>query len=161
MRIRKASEYILAYALWVMSSALGVFIGFWAVRSAGSAIVELLTLGQTMGTPEQRFQVAFTRNAYDRFGVVALGVLGVVMVVIIEHYYRTGVDQNMLPRRVVLVTLIEVGVLFVALAIQVALAGVMGLFTIWSILMPLGVLALAAALSWALTRLPKQATTNT
>ena len=37
-----------------------------------------------------------------------------------------------------------------------ALAGVMGLFTIWSIAVPLGVLALAVVLSWALTRLPKR-----
>jgi len=156
VQIRKTSEYILAYVLWIVSCAFGVFIGFWAVRSAWDALVEILTLSQTMGTPEQRFQVTFTRNAYDRFGVVALGVLGVLMVVLIEHTYRIGVDRGELPRRVVLVTLIEAGILFVSLALQVALAGVMGLFTIWSIAVPLGVLALAVVLSWALTRLPKR-----
>jgi hypothetical protein len=161
VQIRKTSEYILAYVLWVVSCAFGAFIGFWAVRSAWDALVEILTLGQAMGTPSQRFQVIFTRNAFDRFGVVVLGVLGVLMVVLIEHYYRTGVDQGTLPRRVVLVTLIEVGVLFISLTLQVALAGVMGLFTIWSIAVPLGVLAVAVALSWALTRLPKQAATPT
>jgi hypothetical protein len=157
MQIRKTTEYILAYVLWGVSSAFGGFIGFWAVRSAGSAIVELLTLSQTMGTSSQRFQVTFTRNAFDRFGVVVLGVLAVLMVVMIEYYYRTGVDQGVLPRRVVWVTLIEVSVLFVALTIQVALAGVIGLFTIWSIMVPLGVLAVMVALSWLLTRLPKRA----
>lgn len=156
MRIRKTWEYILAYVLWIISCVVGAFVGFWAVRSAWDALVEILTLGQTMGTPEQRFQVTFTRNAYDRFGVVALGVLGVLMVVLIEHYYRTGVERGVLPRRVVLVTLIEVSVLFVSLALQVALAGLMGLFTIWSIAVPLGVLAVAVALSWVLTRLPKR-----
>jgi len=161
VQIRKTSEYILAYVLWIVSCAFGVFIGFWAVRSAWDALVEILTLSQTMGTPEQRFQVTFTRNAYDRFGVVALGVLGVLMVVLIEHTYRIGVDRGELPRRVVLVTLIETGVPFVSLALQVALAGVMGLFTIWSIAVPLGVLAVAVALSWVLTRLPKRAATNT
>jgi hypothetical protein len=161
VQIRKTSEYILAYVLWIVSCVVGAFIGFWAVRSAWDALVEIMTLDQAMGTPEQRFQVTFTRNAYDRFGVVVLGVLAVLMVVLIEYYYRTGVDQGALPRRVVLVTLIEVGVLFVSLALQVALAGVMGLFTIWSIAVPLGVLALAVALSWVLTRLPKRAATNT
>ncbi len=156
MQIRRASEYILAYALWIVSSALGAFIGFWSVRSALDAIVELLTLGQLMGTPAQRFQVTFTRNAFDRFGVVVLGVLAVLMVVVIEHYYRTGVDQGVLPRRLVLVTLIEFGVLFVALALQVSIAGVMGLFTIWSIMVPLGVLAVMVVLGWMLTRLPKR-----
>jgi len=161
MQIRKTSEYILAYALWIASCAYGVLIGFWAVRGAGDAIVEFLTLGQLMGTPAQRFQVTFTRNAFDRFGVVILGVLAVLMVVFVEHAYRTGVDQGVLWRRVVLVTLIETAILFVSLAIQVALAGVMGLFTIWSILVPIGVLALVVGLSWVLTRLPEQATTNT
>lgn len=161
MHIRKTWEYILAYVLWIVSCIIGAFIGFWAVRSAWDALVEMVTLGQALGTPTQRFQVIFTRNAFDRFGVVALGVLGVLMVVLIEYYYRTGVDQGVLPRRVVLVTLSEVSVLFVSLALQVALAGVMGLFTIWSILVPLGVLAVAVALSWALTRLPKQAAPKT
>jgi hypothetical protein len=157
MQIRRASEYILAYALWIVSSTLGAFIGFWSIRGALDAIVELLTFGQLMGTPAQRFQVTFTRNAFDRFGIVVLGVLAVLMVVLIEHYYRTGVDQGVLPRRLVLVTLIEFGVLFVALALQVSIAGVMGLFTIWSIVVPLGVLAVMVGLSWMLTRLPKRA----
>jgi hypothetical protein len=160
MQIRKTSEYILAYVLWIVSCAVGAFIGFWAVRSAWDALVEIMTLSQTMGTPAQRFQVIFTRNAFDRFGVVALGVLGVLMVVFIEHYYRTGVDRGILARRVVLITLIEVGVLFVSLTLRVALAGVMGLFTIWSIIVPLGVLVLVVVLSWVLTRLPKQSATN-
>jgi hypothetical protein len=142
--------------LWIASCTYGVFIGFWAVRSAGDAIVEFLTLGQLVGTPMQRFQVTFTRNAFDRFGVVLLGVLAVLMVVVIEYAYRTGVDQGILLRRVVLVTLIETGILFISLTIQVALAGAMGLFTIWSILVPLGVLALLIILSWILTRVARR-----
>lgn len=153
MQIRKTWEYILAYVLWFASCAAGIIIGFWAVRSAWDALVEIVTLGQALGTPSQRFQVIFTRNAFDRFGVVALGILGVVMVVVVEHYYRTGVERGELARRVVLVTLIQVGVLFASLTLRVALAGALGLFTIWSILAPLGVLAVAVALSWVLTRL--------
>jgi hypothetical protein len=146
----------MAYVLWVVSCALGIFIGFWAARGAWDALIEFLTLGQALGTPAQRFQVTFIRNAFDRFGVVALGILGVLMVVFIEHYYRTGAERGELPRRATLVTLIEAAVLFVSLTLQVALAGVMGLFTIWSIVVPLGVLAVMIALSWVLTRLPKQ-----
>lgn len=156
MQLRKTSEYILAYVLWVVSCALGVFIGFWAVRGAWDAVVEFLTLGQALGTPSQRFQVTFVRNAFDRFGVVALGILGVLMVVFIEHYYRVGVERGELPRRAVLVTLVETTTLFISLALQVALAGAFGLFTIWSIVVPLGVLAVVIALSWVLTRLPRR-----
>ncbi len=155
MQVRKTSEYILAYVLWAVSCAIGVFLAFWAVRGAFDALVELFTLGQLLGTPAQRFQVTFTRNALDRFGVVTLGILAVLMVVFLEHYYRVGVEREELLRRFVLVTLVEVVILFVALAIQVALAGAMGLFTIWSIVVPLGVLMVAVVLSWVLTRLPR------
>ena len=33
--------------------------------------------------------------------------------------------------------------------------GVLGLFTVWSVLVPCGVLAVTVALSWVLTRMPK------
>ncbi len=160
MQIRKTSEYILAYVLWAVSCASGIFLAFWAVRGALDALVELFTLGQLMGTPAQRFQVTFTRNAFDRFGVLTLGMLAVLMVVFLEHYYRVGVERGELWRRFVLVALVQVVVLFVSLVIQVALAGAMGLFTVWSIVVPLTVLAVAVALSWVLTRLPRHTDAN-
>ncbi|MCD6285880.1 MAG: hypothetical protein J7M39_08215, partial [Anaerolineae bacterium] len=95
------------------------------------------------------------RNAVDRFSIVVLGVLSVLLVVGVEHYYRTGVEKGQLLRRWVLVTAIESGVLFVALAIQAIYLGVLGLFTVWSVLVPCGVLAVTVALSWVLTRMPK------
>ena len=156
MQLKKTSEYILAWALWAVTSVVGVLIGFWAVRGALSSIVEALTMGAAMGTPSQQFQVPFTRNAVDRFAILTLGLLSVLLVVGVEYYYRTGVDVNQLWRRFVQVTAIESGVLFVALTIQVIFLGVLGLFTIWSVLLPLAVLALTVGLSWILTRLPKK-----
>ncbi len=155
MQLRKASAYVLAWGLWALSSALGVLIAFWAVRGAIGSLAEALTLGALQGTPSQQFQVASVRNAADRFAILILGVLSVLMVVVIEYYYRTGVDERQVPRRFVLVTAIESGLLFVALAIQVIFLGVLGLFTVWSVLLPLAALALTVGLSWLLTRLPK------
>lgn len=156
MRIHTASEYLLAYALWVVTSALGIFVGFWAVRGALGSVAEFLTLGALRGTSAQRFQVLFTRNTVDQFSMVVLGVLAVIMVVAVEHYYRTGVDAGRLLRRFVNVTTIESGVLFVALVLQMILASVMGLFTIWSILVPCLLLAITVGLTWVCTRLPAE-----
>ena len=112
-------------------------------------------MGALQGTSAQQFQVPLTRNAIDRFSILVLGVLSVLLVVTVEHYYRTGVELGQLMRRFVLVTAIEFGVLFVALAIQAIYLGVLGLFTIWSVLLPCGVLAVTVVLSWILTRMPK------
>lgn len=156
MQLRKTSEYILAYALWIITSAVGTLIAFWAVRSTLSTVAEVMTMAALQGTSSERFQVTFTRNTVDRFGVVILGVLAVIMVVVVEHFYRTGVEEGCLLRRFLLVTTIEFGTLFVALALQVALAGMLGLFTIWSVLVPLLVLAATVALSWLSGRLPRK-----
>ncbi len=64
-------------------------------------------------------------------------------------------DKGELPRRFVLLTTIELGILFVALALQVIVTGILGLFTISGLLIALGVLALTVLGSWAVTRLPK------
>ena len=152
---RKVSGYIGAWGLWAFTSALGVVIGFWALRDAINSIAGAMTMGALQGTSAQQFQVPLVRNAVDRFSIIVLGVLSVLLVVAVEHYYRTGVEQGQLLRRLVLVTAIESGVLFAALAIQAIYLGMLGLFTVWSVLVPCGVLAVTVALSWVLTRMPK------
>lgn len=156
-QVRKVSEYVVAWGLWAFTSALGVLIGFWALRDAINAIAGAMTMGALQGTSAQQFQAPLVRGAIDRFSILVLGVLSVLLVVVVEHYYRTGVEQGQLLKRLVLVTAIESGVLFVALAIQAIYLGVLGLFTVWSVLVPCGVLAVTVALSWVLTRMQKNA----
>lgn len=130
-----------------------MFIAFWAVRGAINAIAEALTMNAAlMGTPTEQFQVPYVRNAVDRFGALALGILCVLMVVVVEHYYRTGVEAGRLWRRFALATAVEFGVLFVALTIQTIFLGALGLFTIWSVVLPAGALAVTVLLSWAARR---------
>jgi hypothetical protein len=149
----KASQYVLAWVLWIVSSLLGVAILFWAVRDAMNAIAEALTMGALTGTSSEQFQRPYTLNAVDRFGVLAVGLLSVLVVVFVEHYFRTGSEQRQLLRRFVLVTAIEFGVLFIALAIQSVFLATLGLFTVWSVVVPLAALAVTAALSWVWTRM--------
>ena len=150
---RKITEYLLGWGLWAVTSALGVFIMFWAVRGAFSALVEAATMGAMLtGTPSERFQVPFIRNAMERFGTLIMGILAVLMIVLVEYYYRNGVETGTLWRRFTLVTAIEFGVLFVALAIQVIFMGALGLFTVWSLVLPCAALAVTVFLSWLLTR---------
>jgi len=141
----KMSRYVLAWILWALTVAWGVYITFWAVRDAIMSVTEVITAQYARyGTSAQQFQVRLTRNAVDRFSVFTLGVLLVVFVVATESYYRDGVDRHQLGRRFVQITAIEI------------CQGALGLFTIWSILVPCGVLAVTVALSWVLTKLPKE-----
>ena len=149
--------YILAWGLWALTSAFGAFIAFWAVLDAIGSLTEALTMKALQyGTTAERFQVAYTRNAVQRFGVLGLGILSVLFLVLVEHYYRAGVDQGRLWKRFLQLTTIEFGVLFVALTIQAISTGVLGLFTIWSVLFPVAVLALTLVLGWVLKRMPKR-----
>lgn len=150
---QRMSQYIMAWVLWIVSSLLGVLVLFWAVRNAVNALAEALTMGALTGTSAEQFQRPYTLNAVDRFGVLAVGLVSVLVVVFVEHYYRTGSEQRQLLRRFVLVTAIEVGVLFVALAVQAAFLATLGLFTIWSVLVPLVTLGVTVALSWLWTRM--------
>ncbi|MGC8779914.1 MAG: hypothetical protein ACP5UQ_03525 [Anaerolineae bacterium] len=150
---RKISEYFVGWGLWAVTSALGIFIMFWAVRGAINALTEAATMGAMLtGTPGERFQVPLTRNAVDRFATLFMGILAVLMIVLVEYYYRSGVESGTLWRRFMLVTAIEFGVLFVALAIQVIFMGALGLFTVWSLVLPVAALAVTVLLSWLLTR---------
>ena len=151
--IRSISTYIVAWSLWGISSAAGILVLFWPFRDAVRAIAEALTLGARHGTSAQQFQVPYTLAAVDRVTVVVLGLLSVLLVVGVEYYYRTGAEEDQLARRFVQVTAIESGILFAALAIQSVYLGVLGLFTIWSVVVPLGVLAVTVILSWLLTRM--------
>lgn len=150
---RKISEYLLGWGLWAVTSALGVFIMFWAVRGAINALTEAATMGTMLtGTPSERFQMPFIRNAVDRFSTLAMGILAVVIIVVVEYYYRNGVETDTIWRRFLLVTAVEFGILFVALAIQVIFMGALGLFTVWSLVLPCAALAVTVVLSWLLTR---------
>jgi hypothetical protein len=156
---KSVSNYVAGWMLWAVTSVVGVLILFWPVRDAIRAIAEALTMGARHGTSAQQFQVPYTLNAVDRVVVVVVGLLSVLTVVGVEHYYRGGAEQSQLMRRFVQVTAIESGVLFGALAIQAIYLGVLGLFTIWSVVVPLGILALTVVLSWVVTRLPKNSST--
>ncbi len=136
-----------------MTSASGVVILFWPVRDAIRSLTEALTMRALHGTSAQQFQVPYTRNSVDRVSVVVLGVLSVLLVVGVEHYYREGLEHSQLWRRFVRVTAIESGVLFAAYAIQMIYLGVLGLFTIWSVVIPAGVLLVTVALTWLLSRM--------
>jgi len=108
--MRQVPKYVLAYLLWVVSIALGA-LGALMIRQAVSGMFGIALLN---AVPEQEFSLRMQSNAADRFGVVILGIVLLMLIVVAEHYYRTGVQQGRLLRYFSLFTAIELAVLLVA-----------------------------------------------
>jgi hypothetical protein len=152
--MRRVSEHILAWVLWAITCAIGLFVAYMLHTALVSA-TGVIVAAAAGNDPHLVFQATRTTNAVYQFGLVILAILLIIWLVFTESYYRAGVDEGQLPRRFALLTTIELGILFVALAVQVIVTSILGLFTISGLLITLGVLALTVVGSWAVMRLPK------
>ena len=56
----------------------------------------------------------YLEHALNQFGFLFLAILGLIIIVFTEFYYRTGVEKNQLFRRFFLITLIELILLTLA-----------------------------------------------
>ncbi len=108
--MRQVPKYVLAYLLWVVSIALGA-LGALLIRQAISGMFGIALLN---ADPEQEFSLRMQSNAADRFGVIILGIVLLMLIVVAEHFYRTGVQQGRLLRYFSLFTAIELAVLLVS-----------------------------------------------
>ncbi len=108
--MRQVPKYALAYLLWAVSIALGA-LGALMIRQAISGMFGVALLN---ADPEHEFSLRMQSNAADRFGVVILGIVLLMLIVVAEHFYRTGVKQGRLTRYFSLFTAIELAVLLVS-----------------------------------------------
>ena len=108
--MRQVPKYALAYLLWAVSIALGA-LGALMIRQAISGMFGIALLN---ADPEQEFSLRMQSNAADRFGVIILGIVLLMLIVVAEHFYRTGVQQGRLLRYFSLFTAIELAVLLVS-----------------------------------------------
>ena len=108
--MREAPKYILAYLLWAVSIALGL-VAALMVRQAVSGMFGMALLN---AAPDREFSLRMQGNAVDRFGVVILGVVLMILIIAAEHLYRTGVQKRKLTRYFFQITAIELAVMLVA-----------------------------------------------
>jgi len=88
----------IAYLLWLVSLGLSI-AGFFFGRIFAVSVAELVDLGY--------WQVSFI----DRLSVVLLGLAGSVLVILVEHWYRTGVEKGRLWPRFAKVTAWQLGLI--------------------------------------------------
>ncbi|MCB0081315.1 MAG: hypothetical protein KDE47_10305 [Caldilineaceae bacterium] len=95
------SRYLLAYLLWFVSIVLA-FVNLLKWRSSAMIILGITSWDR------------YLEHALNQFGFLFLAILGLIIIVFTEFYYRTGVEKNQLFRRFFLITLIELILLTLA-----------------------------------------------
>jgi len=105
---RKAGRFVTVYAGWLFSS----LVGLYAMLKAWEAI-KLAYVALRLGK--------WGYGAASNFAILLLGLAWLVGALYVESYYREGADQNLLLRRFLRVTLVELGILALTFSV-IALA---------------------------------------
>ena len=98
MHRREIAGWIAAYGLWVLSVAIGIALYLVSRQTAGIVMV-------VAGADE------LVRTAVDRFFLFFAAIALIVVIVFLEHYYRTGYLKGRLLTRAARVVGIELLVL--------------------------------------------------
>ncbi len=138
------ARYVLAYVLWAVSIVLGAGVSLLARDSLMNALAIASSIGRTQQNPSQAFYSGLQIRAGDTWSYLLLGLALVLLVVFVEHWYRTGVPLGRLLPRFLLVTAVELGVLSAAHGIYFVLAASTGLIPWRSVYVPILELAATA-----------------
>jgi hypothetical protein len=100
---RTALLYLTCYLLWLGYGALSL----WTILEYRDALLGLLPI---LGP--------WVMGAVDKFGLLILGLLALIWVLYLEHYLRTGIEQDKFWSRVLRASIIQIGVLVMAQALK-------------------------------------------
>ena len=145
--MREITSYALAYALWAVTTVLGVFVGF-GVQSATMTAITIASLPAYQSSARNQFYIGLQIRAVEPWTYLILGLLVVILLVFTEAFYRLAVPSGKLLKRFFLMTAIELGILFLANVIRWAMSMSMGT-TSWSgVIMPVIELAATGIFVW-------------
>lgn len=108
--------YILAYIMWIIVMALGV----WFILVSREGLTTALAIYVSGGSSLQRF---FEARFLDKVYIVAVGLLWLALVVVAEDRLRKGVRQHKLLRRFAGIAGLELLLIFVADALLLWVQG--------------------------------------
>ena len=128
-------QYVLAYLLWLITGAVAV-IGAAVLRSTYQILLAF------------DFSQRYTARAVDDFSVLAIGIGLVVLVIFVEHYYRTAVQKGRLWLRFCWLTLLELGIIALLHFVQFGVALRYQKFDTTTLLIGVSELVLALIAGW-------------
>jgi hypothetical protein len=144
---RRFSAYGLAYLLWLVSFILGGMVLF-QIREAYLSLVVVTTFKKVQGDATAEFYAGLQTRALDQWSYLLLGLLLIVLIVFIEHHYRTAVEPGLLRIRFFRVTALEFSLLFVANLTAAATVWSVSAFTFRSLFYPILELITAGIFIW-------------
>jgi hypothetical protein len=98
--------YVACYVIWFALCA-ATFVLIVNLRSNMLDVVSLTGGRQEMA------------GLVDRFGIILLGVLFIVVILVMEHKLRTGIEKGLLWKRALIGTAILVGTILISNALHV------------------------------------------
>jgi hypothetical protein len=110
---RSIATYALAYLLWLFTFLLGG-MALLQARDAYLSAVVMATFDRFKDNATDLFYSSLQTRTMDQWSYLLVGLLLVVLIVFVEHFYRTGVQPGTLRLRFFQMTAIEFGVLFAA-----------------------------------------------
>ena len=144
---RSFSTYALAYLLWAISVILGGMV-LYQGRDALFSVVVVTTYDRFKDNATALFYSSLQTRSMDQWSYLLLGLLLIVLIVFIEHYFRTGVQPGSLRLRFFQVTMIEFGVLCLANLINAIVVWDVSGFTWRSLFYPLLELITTVVFVW-------------
>lgn len=146
------SRYVLGYVLWAVSIVTAGIIGL-IVRDAFNNGLVLSAASQAGVDKTADFYQGLQLRAVEPWTYVIYGIIMIVIVAFVEHYYREGATRHRLLPRFLLVTGIEIGVLALAHASKFVMNLALGGAASWTALTIVAVeLLLTGVLIWFFRR---------
>jgi len=109
-KFQQWSGYLLAYTMWIVSFLL--WLGFMLLgRDALLGMLGIYFIGESF---QRRLQAQFA----DRVFVFGTGLIWVILMIVVENYFRTGVKKGDLSRRLGRVLGPQVLLIFLADAVK-------------------------------------------
>lgn len=112
-------HYLAAYVMLVVSLGFGVFVLNMIRETILLGMVYHVTAGEP--TKSDQFYRSLQVNVAYQWSYLFIGIIVIIIMVILENYYRTGVEAQAIWRRFFLVTGVEFGFLFITHAINTGL----------------------------------------
>lgn len=108
---RQILHYLLAYLLWILSVSLGIF----TLNLVRETVLLAMVVSSSAGnlSKSELFYRSLQAGAAAQWSIVLVGLFALILLVALEHLYRTGATSGELWKSFFLVTGIECAVLFV------------------------------------------------
>ncbi len=139
-------HYVIAYLMWAISTGFGIVVLNLGRDTVLLAIVVDTARGKL--TTNEMFYASLRARAADSWSYLGLGLLVLILLVGLEHLYRTGVSSGELWKRFFLVSAIECGVLLLTHSIYFALEWSFSPLSWWILAIPVVEVLFMALFLW-------------